>query len=387
MSVNQDFEMAETVQTAFCWAGSGDAAAYAPQYSLPNKEAVVAEFIARMQARGSSAKTLRGALRYARNAMGGGIPGLAILHSRKDAVESSGLSRRVDFDTQYNWSHAARVQARAEAIYALTACGGSLLDRLDACRSVSPKATSDFSRAIEEIATSAIERQVAAALSNDWRYRQSTSSWAGGDHSIKVSVGEQPSASGDSVRAWSTNGKWSGTNSQATLTMTERCLRNLGLRPVVAGLLTLDAECLGPREYRAVWVEQGRGFSLKSVEGWIIRGYHVRGGSLATARKKASTARHQRLMTLLSARVGERFGKGGYDLSTVQVTRADSLAAGNCDAGTEAFIERFSAQLDGRTAVSAEELLRLENDTFTQAAVSAAILRARGRANEGTEGV
>ncbi|WP_432258032.1 hypothetical protein [Cupriavidus sp. TMH.W2] len=383
--MNQDFEIAETVQTASCWTGSGDAAASEPRYSIQNKALVVAEFIARMQARGSSAKTLRGALRYARSAMEGGIPGLALLRSGKHATEGRWLSRRINFDTQHNWSHAARVQARAEAIYALTACGGSLLERLDACRSVSPRATPDLRRAIEEIATSAIERQVAAVLSYDWPYRQSSSTWAGGKHNVTVSVDDHPSASGDSERAWSANGKWSGTNSTATLTITERCLRNFGLMPVVTGLLTLDAERVGHREYRAVWVEQGRGFSLKTVEGWIIRGYHVAGGSLDAARRKAAAARHQRLMTLQSGRVEEKFRSRVYDLSSVMVTRGDSLAAGNCSAGTDSFIERFKKQLAGRTAVSAEELLQLRNDSRTRAVVSAAILRRRKEGNDATE--
>jgi len=96
---------------------------------------------------------------------------------------------------------------------------------------------------------------------------------------------------------------------------------------------------------------------------------------LAAARKKAATARHKRAMLLLYERVGKQLA--GYDLSAVSVTRADSLAAGNCASGTDSFIERFHEKLDGRIAVSAAELLRWRNDAHTRAAVSAAILRER----------
>lgn len=368
-------EKAEAIPMAHSRTKRGDAAVSAPRYGACTKPTVVADYIARMQVRGSSAKTLRGALRFASANMESCIPGLARLRPGACVAGVRSPSRHIDFDTRYNWSHAARVQARAQADYALTASRDSLVSRLDACRSALPQATEDLRQAVEAIAKSAIEHQVARSLRQNWPYRQSTSAWAGGGHSVSVTIGERPQAVGDSERAWSANGKWSGTNSWARLTVTERCLRNLGLRPVVADLLTLDAERVGPREYRVVWVEQGRGFTLKTVDGWLIRGYHVAGGTLAAARKKAAMARHKRAMLLLYERVGKQLAE--YDLSTVSVTRADSLAAGNCSAGTDSFVERFREKLDGRTAIPADELLRWRNDARTRAAVSAAILRER----------
>lgn len=368
-------EKAEAVSTARSGTECGDASASTPRYSIGNKPVVSADYVARMRARGSSAKTLRGALRFAYVNREGCIPGLACLRPGVRVARVNSPSRQIDFDTRYNWSHAARVHARAQAVYALTASSDSLLGRLDACRSALPQATEDLRLAVEAIAKSSIEHQVSRSLRQDWPYRQSTSAWAGGEHRVTVTIGELPQAVGDSTRAWSANGKWSGTNSSAAITVTERCLRNLGLRPVVADLLTLDAERVGPREYRVVWVEQGRGFALKTVEGWLIRGYHVAGGTLAAARNKAATARHKRAMLLLYERVGKQLA--GYDLSAVSVTRADSLAAGNCISGTDSFVERFREKLNGRTAIPAEELLRWRNDAHTRAAVSAAILRER----------
>jgi len=373
MMVEQEFDMKELI-VSVAYADKFNESACDGRLDQSSKEALASAFIARMRARGSSANTLRGALRYARNNMVDCIPGIRFLSSGPQLYTHA---RKVDFDTRYNWTHAARVRARAQLIYALTAPGETALSRLEASREACPQSTLDVRQAIETVASSAVVREVKDALSNNWPYRQSSSTWAGGEHRITVNIGDTPAAAGDSVRAWSANGTWSGTNSRAVLTATERCLPNLGIGLVVAGLLTLDAERVGPREYKAVWVEQGRGFALKTVKGWIIRGHHVTGGLLVAARKKAAAARNERLTALLSARVEKRLASGGYDLSTVMVSRADSIAAGNCGAGTDSFIERFRDQLEGRPAVSGKELVNLRNDSYTQAALAAALLRAR----------
>jgi hypothetical protein len=377
MKVQRIFYTGDAESTAFRNGAEGVGVASPTRFSHRNKEAVVNAYIERMRVRGSSAKTLRGALRYGREHMDGCIPGIKFLSSDQNYGRAYSPSRRIDFDMRYNWTHAERVQALARAIYDTTGAEGTSLRRLEASRTMCPHATFDLRQAIEAVAMGAVKREVVAALSSEWPYRQSNSNWAGGEHIVSVTIGDVPDASGDSVRVWSANGKWSGTNSRASVTVTERCLQSLGLHPVIGGLLTLDAERVGLREYKAVWVEQGRGFALKTVEGWIIRGYHVTGGSVTAARKKAAAARHKRLLTLLSARVGTRVNRGGYDLSSVMVTRADSIAAGNCSAGTDSFIEQFWDQLDGRAAVPGEELLQLRNDAHTRAALCAAVLRAR----------
>lgn len=112
-------------------------------------------------------------------------------------------------------------------------------------------------------------------------YRVSESRWAGGEHSTDVVVVQTPTAGGargDSSRAWSSNGKWSGTNSSHQITVDWSWLRTVCTRGIatVDGMLTLSARtCDGLRDdetaYTARWVQQGRGVSLQTRDGVIYR--------------------------------------------------------------------------------------------------------------------
>ena len=99
--------------------------------------------------------------------------------------------------------------------------------------------------------------------------------------------------------------------------------------------------------------------------------YHVQGGTLEAARRKAEKARRERLATVQVAKLG----MAGVDLATVLVTRADSVRAGNCAAGTNSFIYSHADMLEGRTNIPADELLKLVDDQYTRAAVLRAITK------------
>ncbi|GAB3628091.1 hypothetical protein PTE30175_02529 [Pandoraea terrae] len=347
------------------------------RFSVERKDTLISDFIGRMREHGSTAKTFRGALRFAKTHMPVCIPGIGHLKlPGRDPVTSTG--RTIDFDTQYNRSHSERIKRRALAI-CLPLAGETPLERIHLRHSVCRNGTPDLRRAIETLSIEAAEQQVGAMLIENWPYRQSESSWAGGEHSVAIKIAEIPDATGTSRRVWSANGKWSGNNSAAHLSITERCLHQLGANLVVGRLVTLDAGRIGPREYKAVWAEQGRGFGLKVVEGWIIRGYHVAGGTEVAARRKASTARRARLDSLLAARRRYRLGDDRHDLASVTVTPLDSLAVGNCRSGTSSFIKKFDHQIAGRSAVSGAELLEWRDDSYTRAALSAALARTRSK--------
>jgi hypothetical protein len=154
---------------------------------------------------------------------------------------------------------------------------------------------------------------------------------------------------------------------------------------VLDGMLTLDAERLptwGPVEvYRAVWARQGRGVSLVVEQGYIARHtpsgttYHstdsdpekvIRGlkrkvaaqGIPAAIREgqRAERAARKAIRRAASlARLVERLSR--WDLAEIEhvsVTRADSLRAGNCVSGTDAFIDRCG--FDGRESATIGEI-------------------------------
>jgi len=167
---------------------------------------------------------------------------------------------------------------------------------------------------------------------------------------------------------------------------------------LVDGLLTLDAEKLkgspeGIEVYRATWASQGRGLSIDTGRGLIARhtasgttyhstasdGYDYKTvrpiystkAAVAGLKRKLSAqaipveVRTARQQAALEARTAKKAGQlarlvervTSWDLSEIQhvvVDRRDSLKAGNCVDGTDAFIERFFPDRDEPRATIGE---------------------------------
>lgn len=143
------------------------------------------------------------------------------------------------------------------------------------------------------------------------------------------------------------------------------------------GLLTLSAElvevCDGIEVYRATWVRQGRGYDLTRERGMIAR--HVASGTtyhstasdsrgmfcprkaiaglrrkmtaqgvpaeVRAARSREAAERRASRRAAQLGRLLERVARWDLDdIRDVVVTRADSIRAGNCEPGTDQFIDR-----------------------------------------------
>lgn len=216
----------------------------------------------------------------------------------------------------------------------------------------------------------ALDRQMIAKIKFDYPYKKSTSNWAGGEHATTIRLCASPFAAGYSERVWSSNGKWSGNNSSATLFITRRCAKEFSGQVLIGGLVTLDAEKVGNREYKAAWAEQSRGFDLKTVYGWIIRGYHVKAKTLQAARKKAAKARQLQLNSALKLRAQKsktRYESEQY--KSTWVTVDDSLKSGNCSTGTQQFLKRIKREIGNVCAIRGDILLKMQDDYYTRRAV------------------
>lgn len=212
-------------------------------------------------------------------------------------------------------------------------------------------------------------------LKKYWPLRKSESSWAGGKHTVTVRLAHSPACGGGSKKAWSKNGKWSGTNSWVDLWVTHSALQYFPTLKTPDGMIVLDAKKLTPREYNITWVEQGRGFNLKTVTGYLIKGHHIKAKNLTQARKKVEIERKKLLTILQKKRSLDQMKT--KPLNTVWVQLEDSLAAGNCRPSSEAFAKHIYKLLGatGPVAVRADFLLEQRNDIYTQRAVSAALCR------------
>lgn len=201
-------------------------------------------------------------------------------------------------------------------------------------------------------------------------YRLTRSGWVGGESRIEVTNGDEPGASATTTKVWHKKHAWSGTNLDVRITIARAWRRSVRARglAVLDGLLTTHAGPVTRRgdveAYPAKWVRQGRGLSVRPESGWIARhrpsgtSYHQAGGDAARAvaglRRKmrvqsipqeerdARRRRHQETrQAKLERLVGQLARQDLSDVADVVVTRHDSLRAGNCEPGTDQFIDTF----------------------------------------------
>jgi len=285
---------------------------------------------------GSTATTVKGAVRYLRQQIR--VTPIRPIYRCGHPVRSR---TRLDYDRQ-------RDQRRAERI--ATAVG--LWNRDDAER---------LARRLTPFPD----------LTKTWPYRRAQSRWAGGDHMVSITIGA-PDAGAVSERVWSSNGKWSGTNSHASITVTARAVQYF---PTLLHerVLILDAEAVAPRVLRVVYVQQGRGVSLTVGDGFLIRGHLTPGTDLRRALATVTRRRQKAAMTHRNTRWAKR--QRANALSLIWVTAEDSHRGGNCRAATAQYGQELQRLLhtDGPVgAIRADVLLGLRDDSFTRRAVSAA---------------
>jgi hypothetical protein len=270
----------------------------------------------------------------------------------------------------------------------------------------------------KEVAMSKKSRSIESEIHGlFWRhYQYAQSSWVGGESTIDVTLSEQPKAGSQSEKVWHRKHCWSGTNLSIEINVSPRWgkkVRDRGLA-VLDGLLTTHAGRVrridGIEVYPAAWVRQGRGFAIRPETGRIAfhrvsgTAYHLPGGtrheavsrlrrklhvqSIPQEQKDARRRQRAQVRRARFERLVRRLASHDIaDIDEVVVTRQDSLRAGNCEPGTDQFIETFFP--DRRTATIADiaqavgqiDLAVLDGERLTLARqIAAACLMAMRRA-------
>ena len=106
------------------------------------------------------------------------------------------------------------------------------------------------------------------------------------------------------------------------------------------------------------WIVQGRAIAdIKTVKGYIVKGEHIEAKSLRQAQDINKRNRQKQLNLLLKIR--RESEKENEKLCCLNITYEDSIAAGNCHAGTQAFKSRLEAAI-GRPAesINGKELMK-----------------------------
>ena len=208
----------------------------------------------------SAAKTLKGALAAIRKAGTKPLPGIQAL-ARGPGKTTERRANPPEWWATHEWRIQRRCQGHIGVLQQAKHPHG-------VARATASRWTDDAKFALLATADAVMVSRVLSRLR--WPYRRAESCWVGGKHSTKIVVGEYPGAECESVRVWSHKRNWPGNDSEARLTVSRRCLELLGHGIVIDGLITLDAELIEPEAYRAAWVEQSVGFTLKVVHGWIV---------------------------------------------------------------------------------------------------------------------
>jgi len=317
------------------------------------------EFIARAQALGSKAATLRGAGKVLIAAAAKSADRLTKRH-RNDPV----LPRTARVTA---WLSAKTIEMGI-TVDDLAAMSHGTISRYE-CETRIERAAKSWVKRIYARCGWALAG-TAAVVAMKWPLRQSQSKWAGGDHDVTITIECAPMASGGSVRVWADNGKaWSGTNSHAILGVTPSALIHFPTLRTPDGSIVLDAKRVGPREYRLVGIRQGAGFNvIVDKPSWFVRGYHSSAKTLAAARLQAASARQKALAATMRRRTEN------VSLRTTWVDVDASLRGGNCASQTAVFAAKAYAEIGavGPCAVRADILLTLRDDVFTRRAVMSA---------------
>lgn len=119
----------------------------------------------------------------------------------------------------------------------------------------------------------------------------------------------------------------------------------------IGGLLTVFKGRTIKREGMSViWFDQGRGMNLNPVNGWLVRGYHVKKSKKINSLKAAQNHVRRIRDNVAKQIATKRFfnalnAKELRDqLKLVWITKQDSIDAGNCPAGTEQFRQAFQSK-------------------------------------------
>lgn len=153
-------------------------------------------------------------------------------------------------------------------------------------------------------------------------------------------------------------------------------------------MLTLDARYVSYDEsidadiYEAIWAQQSRGLSVQVVAGYILttklgsihakmisaakRVYAKRVKHFELEQKKLETEKIKKENLLKSFITNIEAKETLY--SDITVTVQDSLRAGNCEAGTSNFVEKyFSGQVQTKAKKLFEIIKKIASDDFRRA--------------------
>jgi hypothetical protein len=133
---------------------------------------------------------------------------------------------------------------------------------------------------LREILRRRIEDKLTKRLQEGFVYRQSDSRWVDQDNkvNVKLTPGGESRFEVTTSLVFHKKRNWKAFETTHTL-----YLNPLDTFTYIGGLLTIYRK---GKSKKCVWYEQSRGFTVKRMEGYLIKGYHVTAKTLKEAREK-----------------------------------------------------------------------------------------------------
>ena len=115
----------------------------------------------------------------------------------------------------------------------------------------------------------------------------------------------------------------------------------------IGGLITfVKGGSIDRAGMKCQWVEQGSAISdLATVDGYLVRGQHIKAKSLKEAVAINNKSREKQLASILKARHRKSDNYKKLADGTLRISVVDSLESGNCYAGTLNFKNRYEAAI------------------------------------------
>ena len=209
-------------------------------------------------------------------------------------------------------------------------------------------------------------------------YRSAHSAWVIISNDLILKLANTPSVKTKISTQWSKNGKWRANSSDFEIAISPNWKKEVLEKGIacIDGLMTTHAKETGKGIFEASWIEQGRGFELRVMNGFICKigneFYH--GKSIEDCTKIAKKRNTQNFLIetetkLKNLNTAELIFLHGNTIAY----KSDSKRAGNCESGTNSWIEK---NLPGREKATVKEILTLDpNNRLVLAAARVAILR------------
>lgn len=223
-------------------------------------------------------------------------------------------------------------------------------------------------------------KKIRQLIGNANLYRTSQSVWAGGNNYLIV--GFEIATCGYSEQVWSRNRKWRGNNSYQKFGVQKGWIHKVYEQGIAfaGGMLTTHAVKIRENVWEADWVVQGRGFGLNVQKGVIkkVGDSYIHAKDEASADRIAKKRIELEILEAKKTKISAWLRNATVEeikikFANIYIKKEDSIKAGNCETGTQNWIDLHFPNLE-KVKIS-DALTKDKGNTYLLKAIKFVILK------------